>query len=126
MKSVMGKLGINLIPIALCLWPFATQLGCAINRPPQGIQKAITTVNKYLPEYVDEANKALVEIEHPDRERLVGVGLLLVDVLEALKTWAIDSEGTSATSRHEHTGAQQKHTFSETEGSVQQAAIESE
>ena len=51
--------------------------GCATYRPPEQIQSATSTLNRYTPEYVREANKALVESNHPDAERLVGIGLRL-------------------------------------------------
>ena len=51
--------------------------GCATYRPPEQIQSATSTLNRYTPEYVREANKALIESRHPDAERLVGIGLRL-------------------------------------------------
>ena len=62
--------------------------GCATYRPPVQIQSAVATVNRYTPEYVTEANKALVEIGHPDVERLTGIGLRLQTAVDALDQWA--------------------------------------
>jgi hypothetical protein len=69
----------------------ATLLGCAA-RPPQRIQDAIQTANRYLPKYVAEANKALADPEHLDRESLAGIGNRLAEVLEALNRWASGQE----------------------------------
>ena len=71
----------------------AALLGCGA-RPPQRIQDAIHTANRYMPEYVAEANKALADAEHPDRERLVGIGDRLAAVIEALDRWASGQEKT--------------------------------
>ena len=62
--------------------------GCASQRPPARIQSAIHSINKYLSEYVGEANQALVQVDHHDQERLVGIGVLLVDVIQSLDDWA--------------------------------------
>ena len=72
----------------------ASLLGCAAARPPQRIQDAIHTANRYMPEYVAEANKALADAEHPDRERLVGIGDRLAAVMEVLERWASWQEKT--------------------------------
>ena len=72
----------------------ASLLGCAAARPPQRIQDAIHTANRYMPEYVAEANKALADAEHPDRERLVGIGDRPAAVMEALERWASWQEKT--------------------------------
>jgi len=70
-------------------------LGCAAARPPQRIQDAIHTANRcYMPEYVAEANKALADAEHPDRERLADIGDRLAEVLDALDRWASGQEKT--------------------------------
>jgi hypothetical protein len=47
-----------------------------------------------MPEYVAEANKALADAEHPDRERLRGMGDRLAAVMEALDRWASGQEKT--------------------------------
>ena len=47
-----------------------------------------------MTEYVAEANKALADAEHPDRERLVGIGDRLAAVIEALDRWASGQEKT--------------------------------
>ena len=52
------------------------------------IQSATSTLNRYTPEYVREANKALVESNHPDAERLVGIGLRLQTAIDSLDNWA--------------------------------------
>ena len=70
----------------------ASLLGCAAARPPQRIQDAIHTANRYMPEYVAEANKALADAEHPDQERLRGMGDRLAVVMEALDRWASGQE----------------------------------
>ena len=70
----------------------ASLLGCAAARPPQRIQDAIHTANRYMPEYVAEANKALADAEHPDQERLRGMGDRLAVVMEALERWASGQE----------------------------------
>ena len=72
----------------------ASLLGCAAARPPQRIQDAIHTANRYMPEYVTEANKALADAGHPDQERLRGMGDRLAAVMEALDRWASGQEKT--------------------------------
>lgn len=72
----------------------ASLLGCAAARPPQRIQDAIHTANRYMPECVAEANKALAHAAHPDRERLAGIGDRLAEVLAALDRWASGQEKT--------------------------------
>ena len=62
--------------------------GCATYRPPEQIQSATSTLNRYTPEYVREANKALIESRHPDAERLVGIGLRLQKAIDSLDSWA--------------------------------------
>lgn len=62
--------------------------GCATYRPPVQIQSATSTLNRYTPEYVREANKALIESRHPDAERLVGIGLRLQKAIDSLNSWA--------------------------------------
>ncbi len=62
--------------------------GCATYRPPEQIQSARSTLNRYTPEYVREANKALIESRHPDAERLVGIGLRLQKAIDSLDSWA--------------------------------------
>jgi hypothetical protein len=70
----------------------ASLMGCAATRPPQRIQDAIHTANRYMPEYVVEANKALTDTEHPDKERLTGMGERLAEVMAALDRWASGGE----------------------------------
>ena len=67
-------------------------MGCASTRPPQRIQDAIHTMNRHMPEYVTEANKALVDTGHPDKKRLVGMGERLADAVDALDRWASGKE----------------------------------
>jgi hypothetical protein len=62
--------------------------GCATYRPPEQIHSATSTLNRYTPEYVREANKALIESRHPDAERLVGIGLRLQKAIDSLDSWA--------------------------------------
>jgi len=66
----------------------ASLAGCATNRPPRRIQDAIHTVNRYMPGYVAEANKALAAVDHPDKERLTGIGERLQRAVDALDRWA--------------------------------------
>ena len=72
----------------LFLAVIALLAGCATVRPPARIQDAIHTVNRYMPEYVAEANAALEEAEHPDKERLIGIGERLERAIQALDAWA--------------------------------------
>ncbi len=66
----------------------ATMMGCAATRPPVRIQSAIHTINRYMPEYVTEANKAIEATDHPDKERLTGIGDRLAAAIQALNAWA--------------------------------------
>ena len=66
----------------------ASMLGCAVTRPPVRIQSAIHTINRYMPEYVTEANKAIEATDHPDKERLTGIGDRLAAAIQALDAWA--------------------------------------
>ena len=66
----------------------ASMMGCAATRPPVRIQSAIHTINRYMPEYVTEANKALEAVDHPDKERLTGIGDRLAAAIQALDAWA--------------------------------------
>ncbi len=63
----------------------ASAVGCA-SGPPKRIQSAIGTMNRYMPEYVAEANKALAD--HPEEERLIGIGERLRIAMDALDRWA--------------------------------------
>ena len=76
-------------------------VSCVTNRPPKHIQEAINSVNKHLPRYVAEANRALVHEGHPDREHLVVMGVLLVDVLKSLERWANGDESRLKEDEHE-------------------------
>jgi len=71
----------------------ASLAGCATNRPPRRIQDAIHTVNRYMPGYVAEANKALEAVDHPDKERLTGIGERLQRAVDALDRWANGDDG---------------------------------
>ncbi len=66
----------------------ASMMGCAATRPPVRIQSAIHTINRYMPEYVTEANKAIEATDHPDKERLTGIGDRLAAAIQALDAWA--------------------------------------
>jgi len=79
----MRKLLEGMIVIAI-----ATLAGCATTQPPERIQNAIGTMNGYMPEYVAEANGALEASDHPDAERLTGIGTRLRDSLATLHHWA--------------------------------------
>lgn len=70
----------------------AALVACAARRPPQRIEDAIHTINRYMPEYVTEANKALEKSRHPDRERLIGIGERLAEALASLERWASERE----------------------------------
>jgi hypothetical protein len=41
-----------------------------------------------MPEYVAEANKAIETTDHPDKERLTGIGDRLAAAIQALDAWA--------------------------------------
>lgn len=70
----------------------ASIFGCVTAGPPQRIQDAVHTANRYMPEYVAESNKALDASGHPDRERLTGIGTRLAEVMEALDRWVSGQE----------------------------------
>ncbi len=80
------------MPVIIGLLLAASLAGCAHSRPPGSVVQAIHTVNRYAPEYVAEANKALEQTKHPDAERLCGIGERLVDTLDALDQWAAKEE----------------------------------
>jgi len=71
--------------IIAMLMTAAFAAGCA-SGPPKRIRSAIGTMNQYMPEYVAEANKALAD--HPDGERLIGVGERLRIAMDSLDRWA--------------------------------------
>lgn len=79
-------------PVVIALIIGLSLAGCAHSRPSGNIVEAIHTVNRYTPEYVVEANKALEQIKHPDAERLCGIGERLADALDALDRWAMTQE----------------------------------
>ncbi len=66
----------------------ASMMGCAATRPPVRIQSAVHTINRYMPEYVAEANKAIEATDHPDKERLTGIGDRLAAAIQSLNAWA--------------------------------------
>lgn len=66
----------------------ASMMGCAATRPPARIQSAVHTINRYMPEYVAEANKAIEATDHPDKERLTGIGDRLAIAIQSLDVWA--------------------------------------
>ena len=66
----------------------ATVVGCATTQPPERIQDAIATMNRHMPEYVEEANVAIEAYGHPDVERLCGIGIRLRDGMDTLNRWA--------------------------------------
>jgi hypothetical protein len=70
----------------------ASMMGCAATSPPTRIQSAIHTINHYMPEYVTEANKAIEATDHPDMERLTGIGDRLAAAIQALDAWANGQE----------------------------------
>ena len=76
--------------VVLCL--AVSLFGCVTAGPPQRIQDAVPTANRYMPEYVAESNKALETSGHPDRERLTGIGSRLAEVMEALDRWVSGQE----------------------------------
>jgi len=69
-----------LFPLVLAI----VAIGCT--GPPRRIRSAIDTMNRYMPEYVTESNKALAD--HPDAERLIGIGTRLQIAMDALDRWA--------------------------------------
>lgn len=79
-------------PVVIALLVGFALTGCTTTRPPGGVVRAVHTVNRYKPEYVAEANKALRETKHPDAERLCGTGERLADALEALDRWVTRQE----------------------------------
>ena len=85
--EIMGQIALGLI--------FLIMLSACATQPPQRIQSAIQTMNRYMPEYVTEANKALENVEHPKRERLIGNGERLADALTTLNKWASESSEAS-------------------------------
>ena len=85
----MRKKTIERIVLVLIL---ASMSACATTQPPQRIQNAIQTMNRYVPEYVTDVNKALENADPQDRERLTGIGERLVNTLDALNRWASGSE----------------------------------
>ena len=70
--------------------------GCA-TAPPARIQEAMHVVNRYLPEYVTEANKAFTATNHPDRERLTGIGDRMLKAVDALDRWSSSGEAAPHT-----------------------------
>jgi len=66
----------------------ASMTGCAVTKPPARIQSAVHTINRYMPEYVAEANKAIEATDHPDKERLTGIGDRLAVAIQTLDLWA--------------------------------------
>lgn len=66
----------------------ASMTGCAVTKPPVRIQSAVHTINRYMPEYVAEANKAIEATDHPDKERLTGIGDRLAIAIQSLDVWA--------------------------------------
>lgn len=79
-------------PVIIALLLAASLAGCAHTRPPESVVQAIHAVNRYAPEYVAEANKALDQSKHPDAQRLCGIGERLADALDALDQWAAKQE----------------------------------
>ena len=73
-------------------------LGQAVTDADQALPVRVLRVGQglvglgYMPEYVAEANKALADAEHPDLERLVGIGDRLAEVLDVLDRWAAGQE----------------------------------
>lgn len=80
------------MPVIIGLLLAASVAGCAHSCPPGSVVQAIHAVNRYAPEYVAEANKALEQTRHPDAERLCGIGERLADALDALDQWAVKQE----------------------------------
>lgn len=81
---MVGKKLKWIIPLALA----GIMAGCATPQIPQRIQSGVSVMNRYTPEYVSEANKALVDTLHPDAERLTGIGVRLEKGVDALDRWA--------------------------------------
>ncbi len=62
----------------------ASMMGCAATKPPARIQFAVHTINRYMPEYVVEASKAIEATDHPDKERLTDIGDRLAVAIQSL------------------------------------------
>ncbi len=88
----------RLLRVAGLLAFLGLTFGCVAARPPVPVQEAIRTIDRHLPAYVAEANKALAASDHPDKERLVGLGERLARAVEALDRWA---RGESPEGRHD-------------------------
>jgi len=80
------------IALAIGAAAWAATSGCMAARPPVPVQEAIRTINRHLPTYVAEANRALAAGDHPEKERLVGTGERLVRAVQALERWAVETE----------------------------------
>jgi hypothetical protein len=87
-----GKPTCRIEALAVVVLLAASSIACS-HTPPPRIQAAIATVNRYLPEYVEEANRALERCGGEDRARLQGTGERIVVVLDALERWAGTPEG---------------------------------
>ena len=94
----MRKKTIERIVLLLIL---TTVLSACTTTPPQRIQNAIQTMNRILPEYVNEANQALENTKHQDRERLIGIGERLANTLNVLNKWASEKEENERDSQTE-------------------------
>jgi len=81
MKKVIALVAITCAAVGLIA-------GCTTYEPPEKIKSATATLNRYTPEYVREANKALTESNHPDAERLTGIGQRLATAIDSLDRWA--------------------------------------
>ena len=77
--EIMRQISLGLILLIM--------LSACITQPPQEIQSAVQTINDYIPEYVTEANKALKDVDHPEKARLTGNGEFLVKAMTTLNKW---------------------------------------
>ena len=80
MMKIMRRISLGLILLIV--------LSACVTQPPQEIQSAVQTMDRYMPEYVTESNKALKNVEHPESERLTGNGERLVEAMTTLNRWA--------------------------------------
>ena len=82
--------------VALAVITIAVALlctGCQTARPSAELVKAMRVVETQVDIYVEEANWALEQAEHPDAAVLVGTGLRIRNAVKALSWWAQEAAG---------------------------------
>ncbi len=93
MKRGMGRfMSPSAGALSLAVALLAATIGCTASLPPVPVQEAIRTIDRHLPAYVEEANRALAASDHPEKERLIGIGERLARAVAALKRWATNGE----------------------------------